>query len=281
MMETTPKWTPQRFVQLLVLLLLAAWTIWPLAYMLSTSLKSTAEVTLNVGGLLPVHPTMGNYTRIFSDNQDPIGRWFLNSAVAVVCGTFLTLLCASLAAYSLSRLQWPGRDLVFYLILASTLIPGITFIIPVFAEFANANLLNTYWPIILVYPAGAFGVFLLRQFYLSIPRELEEAAVIDGAGKFRRWLMIILPMTRTPLMTLGILSAVGIYNDFLWPLIAMQTKDMYTITIGISIVTAGAYVNDYGPLMAFSTVAAIPTIVLFIILQRHFVASAALSGVKG
>jgi multiple sugar transport system permease protein len=249
--------------------------------MVSTSLKSTAEVTLNVAGLIPQHPTLGNYTQIFNDNQDPIGRWFFNSAIAVGGGGFLTLLCASLAAYGLSRLEWPGRDLFFYLILASTLIPGITFIIPVFSEFANAGLLNTYWPIILVYPAGAFGVFLLRQFYLSIPRELEEAAVIDGAGKFRRWYKIILPMTRTPLMTLGILTGVGIYNDFLWPLIAMQTKDMYTITVGISIVTAGAYVNNYGPLMAFSAVAAVPTIVLFILLQRHFVASAALSGIKG
>jgi multiple sugar transport system permease protein len=280
-MEQAQRWTPQRYLQLLVLILLALWTIWPLAYMISTSLKNTAEVTLNNAGLIPQHPTWGNYSQIFSDNQDPILRWFLNSAVAVVGGTFLTLLVASLAAYSLSRLHWPGRDLVFYLILASMLIPGVTFIIPQFAEFATANLLNTYWPIILVYPASAFGVFLLRQFYLGIPKELEEAAVIDGAGKFRRWFAIILPMTRTPLMTLGILGAVGIYNDFLWPLIVMQTKDMYTITIGISIVTSGAYVNNYGPLMAFSTVAAIPTIVLFIILQRHFVASAALSGVKG
>jgi multiple sugar transport system permease protein len=280
-MDNAERWTLQRFVQLAVLILLAAWTIWPLAYMVSTSLKSTAEVTLNVAGLIPQHPTLGNYRQIFSDNQDPIGRWFFNSAVAVGAGGFLTLLCASLAAYGLSRLDWPGRDLFFYLILASTLIPGITFIIPVFSEFANAGLLNTYWPIILVYPAGAFGVFLLRQFYLSIPRELEEAAVIDGAGKFRRWFQIILPMTRTPLMTLGILTGVGIYNDFLWPLIAMQTKDMYTITVGISIVTSGAYVNNYGPLMAFSAVAAVPTIILFILLQRHFVASAALSAVKG
>ncbi len=280
-MEQGAKWTPQRFLQLGALVLLAAWTLWPLAYMVSTSLKSTAEVTLNVAGMIPEHPTLANYTQIFQDTQDPIGRWFFNSAVAVFGGTLLTLLCASLAAYGLSRVEWPGRDLFFYMILASTLIPGITFILPLFTEFANANLLNTYWPIILVYPAGAFGVFLLRQFYLGIPREIEEAAIIDGAGKFRRWWQVILPMTWTPLLTLTILSGVGIYDDFLWPLIAMQTKDMYTITIGISIVTSGAYVNNYGPLMAFSTVAAIPTIVLFVVLQRYFVASAALSGVKG
>lgn len=280
-MEQAAQWNWQRYLQLAVLLLLAVWAIWPLAFMLSTSLKSTAEVTLNVAGMIPQHPTLGNYTQIFQDRQDPIPRWFLNSAIAVAGGTILTLLCASLAAYGLSRLEWPGRDAFFYVILASTLIPGVIFIIPQFSEFAWANLLDTYWPIILVYPAGAFGVFLLRQFYLSIPREIEEAAVIDGAGKFRRWSQIILPMTRTPLMTLTILTSVAVYNDFLWPLIVMQTKNMYTVTIGISIVTSGAYVNNYGPLMAFSTVAALPTIALFIILQRHFVASAALSGVKG
>ncbi len=280
-METAQRWTGTRILQLIVLLILGIWVIAPLAIMVSTSLKSTAEVTLNVAGLIPQHPTFANYSQIFKDTQDPIARWFLNSAVAVVGGGFLTLLTASLAAYGLSRLHWPGRDPLFYVILASMLIPGATFILPMFAEFATFHMLNTYWPIILVYPAGAFGVFLLRQFYLGIPKELEEAAVIDGAGKFKRWYAIILPMTRTPLMTLGILTAVGIYNDFLWPLVAMQTKEMYTITIGIAIVTTGSYVNTYGPLMAFSTIAAIPTIILFLVLQRHFVASAALSGVKG
>lgn len=275
------RWDLQRFIHLAVLILIGAWVLWPLVIMLSTSLKTQAEVTLNTGSLIPNKVTFENYSQIFHDSQDPIGRWFFNSAVAVCAGTFLVLLICSLAAYGLSRLHWPGRDAVFVVILGATLIPGITFIIPLFSEFAKAGLLNTYWPIILVYPASAFGVFLLRQFYLSIPKELEEAAIIDGAGKLRRWFRIILPMTRTPLITLAILTAVGIYNDFLWPLIAMSSKDMYTLTIGIAIVTSGAYVNNYGPLMAFSAVAAIPTVILFIFLQRYFVGSAALSGVKG
>jgi multiple sugar transport system permease protein len=275
------RWTPQRFLQLAVLAVLAAWVLWPLAYMLSESLKTPAQATIDQVSLIPNPITFQNYTKIFNDPLDPIGRWFFNSAVSVFAGTALVLLVASLAAYGLSRLQWPGRDAVFYVILASTLIPGVTFIIPLFGEFAKANLLNTYWPIILVHPAGAFGVFMLRQFYLSIPRELEEAAIIDGAGKFRRWAQIVLPMMRTPFLTLAVLIGVGIYNDFIWPLIAMQSSDMYTITVGISIVTQGAYVSQYGPLMAFSTVAAIPTVILFIVLQRYFVASAALSGVKG
>ncbi len=275
------QWNVQRFLHLAALVLIGVWVLMPLAIMISTSLKSQAQVTLSTGSLIPNPITFNNYSQIFHDTQDPIGRWLFNSGVAVCAGTFLVLLVCSLAAYGLSRLHWPGRDKVFVVILAATLIPGITFILPLFSEFANAGLLNTYWPIILVYPASAFGVFMLRQFYLGIPKELEEAAVIDGAGKFRRWFRIILPMTRTPLITLAILTAVGIYNDFLWPLIAMQTKDMYTLTVGISIVTAGAYVNNYGPLMAFSAVAAVPTIVIFVFLQRYFVGSAVLSGVKG
>jgi multiple sugar transport system permease protein len=273
--------TVRSVIQLAVLILIGAWVIWPLLIMISTSLKSQAEVTLNTAGLIPVKPTFGNYQQIFNDTQDPIARWFLNSAISVCGGTILVLLVCSLAAYGLARLDFPGRNALFILILASTLIPGITFILPLFSEFASFHLLNTYWPIILIYPASAFGVFLLRQFYLSIPKEIEDAAVIDGAGKFRRWLMICLPMMRTPLITLGILTAVGIYNDFLWPLIVLQSNDLYTITVGIAIVTQGAYVSNYGPLMAFSAVAAIPVIVLFAFLQRYFVSSTVLSGIKG
>jgi len=275
------KWTPGRFIHLAVLVLISLWVLFPLVIMISTSLKTQKQNIVDITGIIPQPITFDNYTAVLSNAQYPIGRWFLNSAVSVLGGTVLTLICASLAAYGLSRLQWPGRDAVFYTILGSTLIPGVTFIIPMFGEFARAGLLDTYWPIILVYPAGAFGVFMLRQFYLSIPRELEEAAIIDGAGKFRRWAQIILPMMRTPFLTLAVLSAVGIYNDFIWPLIAMQSNDMYTITVGIAIATEGSLVNNYGPLMAFSTMAAIPTIILFAILQRYFVASATLSGVKG
>jgi multiple sugar transport system permease protein len=278
---TEARWNAGRFLQLLALIAIAIWVLWPLAIALSTSLKSQSEILLNVGGLIPQKPTLANYTQIFNDAQAPVGRWFFNSAVAVCCGTFLVLLVDSLAAYGLSRLYFPGRDTLFIVLLAATVIPGITFIIPLFEEFVKFGLLNTYWPIILVYPAGVFGVFMLRQFYLSIPRELEEAAVIDGAGKFRRWAQIILPMTSTPLITLAILTSVAIYNDFLWPLLAEQNTNMLTVTVGIAIVTEGAYVSNYGPLMAFSVAAALPTIVLFTILQRYFVASAVLSGVKG
>lgn len=296
-MEQAQKWDRTRWIQLVILILLTIWTLGPLFYMLMTSFRTNTDIINNTTSLIP-HPwTFNDYSRIFNDRQDPILRWFLNSAIVVVCGTTLVLLVASLAAYGLARLDFPGRDAIFYVILASMLIPGVVLIIPVFSEFANVStptgtlfghdvgirsgLLDTYWPLFLIHPAGAFGVFLLRQFYLSIPKELEEAAIIDGAGKFRRWFSLILPLTRTPLLTLSILTFVAIYNDFLWPLLVTQSNDMRTITVGILLVTQGTYVSEYGPLMAFTTVGAIPSIVLFLILQRYFVASAALSGVKG
>lgn len=277
----TERWTWQRLLQLAALILLSLWVLLPLAFMLVTSFKTNPDITIHPASWIP-HPfTWQNYTQILHDQQNPIGRWFVNSAVVVTGAVLLVLIVASLAAYALARLDFPGRDALFIAILASTLIPGVTFLIPLFSEFARAHLLNTYWAMILVHPAGAFAVFMLRQFYLGIPREIEEAAVIDGAGMFRRWLRIILPMTQAPLLTLAILTAVGVYNDFLWPLVVAQSQNMYTITVGISIVTTGAYVNNFGPLMAFSAVAALPSILLFVILQRYFVASAALTGVKG
>jgi multiple sugar transport system permease protein len=265
--------------------------------MLSTSFRTDIDIISNPNNVIP-HPfTFDNYGKIFTDKQDPILRWFFNSAVVVFCGTFLVLLVDSLAAYGLARLHFPGRDAIFFAILASMLIPGVVLIIPVFSEIANvttphthlfghdigisSGLLDTYWALFITAPAGPFGVFLLRQFYLGIPKDLEEAAVIDGAGKFRRWFQVILPLARTPLLTLAILTFIGIYNDFLWPLLVTQSNNMKTITVGVVLVTQGTYVSEYGPLMAFTTVAALPSVILFLVLQRHFVASAALSGVKG
>lgn len=279
--STRQRWTTQRFIHLAVLLILAAIVLAPLLYMFITSLRTRSDILKNYASFVPSPVTGVNYQKIFNDPQAPVGRWFLNSFIAVAGATFLVLLVDSLAAYALSRLHFPGRDAIFYAILSSMLIPGVVLIIPLYAEFANANLINTYWPLILPYASGVFGVFLLRQFYLGIPKELEEAAVIDGAGKLRRWTQVILPLTKTPLLTLGIFTVMGIYNDFIWPLVVTNTPEMRTITVAIALVTSGTYVADFGPLMAFTSIAALPIIALFILLQRYFVASSALSGVKG
>jgi multiple sugar transport system permease protein len=199
--------------------------------------------------------------------------------------TALTLVVASSAAYALARLNFPGKNAIFVVLLASMLIPGILLIIPLYNEFANAipnhSLIDTYWPLILPYASGVFGVFLLRQFYMQIPVELEEAAMVDGAGKLRRWVQVIMPLSKSALLTLGILTLMGVYNDYLGPLIFTTSQDMRTVTVGIALVTMGSYTSNYGAPMAFSTVAALPVIILFLLLQRYFIGSSALSGVKG
>lgn len=270
-----------RVAVLLVALVIA---LAPLAWMVVTSVRTQADIVSSVSW--SPHPfTWENYRKILGDTQIPVARWFLNTAIAVAGATTLTLLVDSLAAYALARLDFPGRDAVFILILSSMLIPGIILVIPQYAEFANlipgVNLIDTYAPLVLPYAASVFGVFLLRQFYLGIPREMEEAAMIDGAGKLRRWWKIILPSARAPLLILGILTALTVYNDYFWPLVATTSDDMRTMTVGVAIATTGTYANYFGPSLAFSTIAALPIILIFLFLQRYFVESVALTGLKG
>ena len=276
----TETWLP-----LLILVILALIFLAPLVFMLVTSLRSQNEITRGVISWIPNPVTGENYRQIVNDPQNPIGRWFVNSLFVSLAGTVLTLAVASAAAYSLSRLTFPGRDALFLVLLSSMLIPGILLVIPLYNEFANAipnySLIDTYWPLILPYASSVFGVFLLRQFYQAIPKEIEEAAMLDGAGKFRRWYGLVVPLTVAPTVTLAILTFMSIYNDYLGPLLFTTSTDMRTITVGVALVTLGSYVSNYGGLMAFSTIAAIPVIVIFLILQRYFIGSSALSGVKG
>lgn len=273
------------WIQTAALFVLAVIFLIPLAWMLVTSVRSANEITKGVITWIPRPFTLENYRLILSDAQNPIGRWFLNSALVSVAATALTLTVASLAAYALSRLQFPGREAIFLVLLTSMLIPGVLLTIPLYNEFANAvpnySLIDTYWPLILPYASSVFGVFLLRQFYMQIPKELDEAAMIDGAGKFRRWYKVIVPLSKSSLLTLGILTFMGVYNDYLGPLLFTTSTEMRTITVGIAVVTLGSYTANYGGLMAFSAIAAFPVVVIFLLLQRYFIGSSVSSGVKG
>lgn len=273
------------WIQTAFLFVLAVVFLIPLAWMLVTSVRPDAEITRGVVSWVP-HPfTLENYKLILSDAQNPIGRWFFNSALVSVVATALTLVVTSLAAYALSRLQFPGREAIFIVLLTSMLIPPVLLTIPLYNEFANAipnySLIDTYWPLILPYASSVFGVFLLRQFYLQIPKELDEAAMIDGAGKFRRWYKVIMPLSKSSMLTLGILTFMGVYNDYLGPLLFTTSTTMRTVTVGIALVTLGSYTSNYGPLMAFSAIAALPVVVIFLLLQRYFIGSSTSSGVKG
>ena len=274
-----------RWLQTGLLIVLAILFLIPLAWMLVTSIRSQNELTQGVISWIPHPATWESYRAILNDNSNPVGRWFANSLFVSLTGTILTCVVASMAAYALARLAMPGKNLIFMLLLSSMLIPGILLVIPLYNEFANSipnySLIDTYWPLVLPYASGVFGVFLLRQFYMSLPREIDEAATIDGAGKFRRWFAITVPLTRSANVTLAVLTFMTIYNDYLGPLLFTTSTEMRTITVGIALVTLGSYTANYGGLMAFSALAALPVIIVFLLLQRYFIGSSALSGVKG
>jgi multiple sugar transport system permease protein len=253
----------------------------PMAWMVSTSLKPKAEIVNKQPKWIPRPATFEHYQELATKSGEaPVGRWLLNSAIVSVSVTVLTLLIASLTAYPLARMEFPGRDALFYMILATMIIPGQVTLIPVFLLIQKLGLFDTYPALILPGLAAPFGVFLLRQFMRTIPRELEEAAVVDGCGPWRIWSTVILPLTKPAIATLAVLTFLGAWNDFMWPLIATNSIEMRTIPIGIQIFQ-GRYTTEYGLTMACATVASVPVLIAFLTLQRFVTRGIVLTGLKG
>jgi len=194
--------------------------------------------------------------------------------------TVLVLVVDSLAAYAYARMEFPGRKALFALLLATLFLPGILFLVPNFLTIFNLHLINNYLGVIIPGLAGVFGVFFLRQFFDSIPKELEEAALIDGASQFQVFYRIVLPLARPALATLGIITFLGSWNDFLWPLLILGQADLLTLPPGLRSLQ-GAYTSEYGQMMAGAVFAAVPVLILYIALQRFIVQSVATTGLKG
>ena len=263
-----------------LLVLIAVIILLPLAWMVSTSFKPKSQLFLPIIYWIPKRFTWKNYTDLLNDPAIPIIRWFVNSIGVASVSTVLTLLVDSLAAYAYARMEFAGRNVIFGFMLATLFLPGMMFLIPNFVIIANLGLLNTYAGVILPYLAGVFGVFFLRQFFESLPRELEEAARIDGANRFQTFYKIALPLAKPALATLGIITFLASWNDFLWPLLVLQDSDLQTLPLGLAMLQ-GAYTSEYGLMMAGAVIVAIPTLLLFIILQRFVVQSVANAGLKG
>src|SRR5690606_18428893 len=209
----------------------------------------------------------------------PIVRWFANSALIATVTTALTLALCSLAAYAYARLEFPGRKTIYALLLATLFLPGMMFLIPNFLTVFRLGLLNNYLGVILPGLAGVFGVFFLRQFFESLPRELEEAAAIDGANKLQVLVLIVLPLSKPALVTLGIITFLASWNDFLWPLLILKDRDLQTLQPGLRTLQ-GAYTSEYGLMMAGAVVAAVPVLLLYFLLQRFIIRSVASTGLK-
>ena len=264
----------------------------PLLWMLSSSLKTRAELFVFPPQLIPTQWQFGNYTRAWEAAR--FSRYFVNSAFVAVCGTILTLLVCAMAAYAFSKLRFRGRDVLFWAVLASQMIPGVVTLIPVFLVVKSVPLaggnnilgqgghgwLNSYAGLIIPGVGGAFGVFLLRQFLMSIPDDLLDAARVDGSGEFGIFYKVVMPLAKPALTTLAIFSFQGLWNDFLWPLV-ITTDDRYrTIQLGLTVFRQ-RFTTDWGPLMAGVTIATVPMILVFLSAQRYFVSGIAMTGIKG
>jgi multiple sugar transport system permease protein len=266
-----------------LLTLIALFFVLPLLWMISTALKEESAVFTDrdiLMGFVPSEPTLANFEFVLTATRNtPVFRWMLNSFVVAGLGTLLTLVLTSLSAYAFARIDFPGKNLLFSVLIATLLLPSVMFLVPQFLLVDILGLFNSYPAFILPGLAGVFGIFFLRQFFLGIPVELEEAAYVDGANRFRTFWSVVLPLAAPALATLAVITFLGYWNDYLWPLIVCQGEGC-TLPAGLR-TFQGAYTAAFGLLMAGATMAAIPVLVLYVVAQRWIVQSVASTGVKG
>jgi len=251
----------------------------PFLWMLLGSLKPQAEFLVTTPTFLPKNPTTNNFERLFGNLDFP--RFFFNSSVVAVAVTAGNILFCPMLGYALAKLQWRGKRLIMGLVLATLMVPAGITLIPNFVLMRNLGLVNTYPGLILPFLVGPFGVFLTRQFMYGIPDELLEAARIDGANEWRIFWRIVLPITAPVLATLGILTFLGSWNSFLYPLVMAQEPQMYTLPVALATFATGQYQADHGMLMAGSVVLVLPVLIIFILFQRWITEGIATTGLKG
>jgi multiple sugar transport system permease protein len=282
--EVAQEIKPERHISwwhLVVYLFLAIFTITsigPLIFSFLSSFKSMSEVLAFPPTIFPRTWITANYATILSN---PLFlRWILNAFIYAFAATVLNVLFSGMAGYALSRLNFPGRNLIFLVTLAVMMIPATVTLIPKFLIVNNLHLVNTYLALILPAMAQPFSVFIMVQFMKVLPKELEESAKIDGASTWRTFYQIILPQVRPALAAVAIITFQGAWNDFFWPLVALGTQDMYTLPLGLFFFKSAHY-TEYSLLLASSMFNTIPILILFFIFQRYFIEGAVSSGVKG
>ncbi|MFO8034966.1 MAG: carbohydrate ABC transporter permease [Candidatus Bipolaricaulota bacterium] len=250
----------------------------PFVWMVSTSFKTEAEAFTFPPRFIPAAPTPTSYIELFS--RLDFARYFMNTIIVALSVTGTSLFLNSLAAYAFAKIDFRGRDKLFVAILATMMVPGHVTVIPTFLLIRQLGLVNTYAGLIIPGMVSAFGIFLLRQFMRTIPTELVEAAQIDGASEFWIYSRVIVPLCKPALATLGLLTFMGSWNSFFWPLIIATDTDMYTLPVAIAMLR-GQYGTQFPLQMAGATVVVLPVIVLFLFLQRYYTRGITLSGMKG
>ena len=251
----------------------------PFFWMVSTSLKPNEQVYLIPPKWIPNPIVWSNYPRAFS--FAPFGLFIKNSLIIAVICVVGVVFSSSLAGYSFAKLRWPGRDLIFFVLLSTMMLPGQVTMIPIFILFKKFGWINTFYPLTVptFFGGGAFNIFLMRQFFLTIPYELDEAARIDGASFFKIYTSIELPLSIPVITAISIFTFIGSWNDFMGPLIYLNDVSKYTIQLGLRMFQAD-FSSDWSALMAMSIVTALPCIILFFVAQRYFIQGIVLTGLK-
>ncbi|HWN04870.1 MAG TPA: carbohydrate ABC transporter permease [Candidatus Dormibacteraeota bacterium] len=271
----------------LTVALLALAVLWlsPIAWVVVTSLKPAPDIIRLPPEWIPWPPTGAHYHEVLlgSSRTARIGRAFVNSLVVAMGSVILVLATSAMAAYPLARMRFPGRDLVFVLLVGSLMIPNAVLLVPQYVLTQRLGWLSTYQGLIVPEAAMifAFGVFLLRQFFVTMPRELEDAALIDGAGPWQVFSRIIIPLSQPVLAALAIFAFRSAWNDFLWPLIAVNKPEMFPLPVALALLRSAYSSESYGPIMAGAALSALPLLVVFVVANRRIVEGVRLSGLKG
>jgi len=268
----------EKTITFVVLLILSLLVLTPFFWMISSSLKTDIEVFNIPFEWIPRTPQWRNYIDIW--NVIPLVTYFRNTIFLTVVVTFLQLFTSSFAAYGFSKMRFKGRDSLFLLYIATIAVPWQAFMIPQFILMRNLGLTNTLWALVMLQAFSAFGVFLMRQSYLSIPEELSEAARIDGLGEYGIYFKMILPLVKPALATLAILTMTFVWNDFMGPFIYLSSSELFTIQIGLR-TFIGQFSAQYALIMTGSVLSILPIAVVFLFAQRYFIEGIASSSVKG
>jgi putative chitobiose transport system permease protein len=269
----------QQVLAYVLLIAIAIVMLLPLLWLTSTALKSPSENIFQFPPqLLPAHPTLQNFVRVWE--SQPFGRYFVNSLLVSVLTVGFNLIFCSLAAYPLARLSFVGKDWIFAAVISTIMIPFQIVMIPLYILTVQMGLKNTYLGVIFPAIASAFGIFLLRQAFMTVPKDLEEAARMDGCSELGIWWNVMLPSVRPALVTLTIFVFIGAWSDFLWPLIVLDDPQYYTLPLGVSKL-AGTFSLDWRLVAAGSVISIAPILLFFLVMQRYIVPSDVGSGVKG
>ena len=267
-----------RAVRLAALSAASLLAVGPFLWLLGTSFKGSEELFANPPTIVPRDFVLENYSGVW--NAVPFARYLLNSTVVVAGSVLLNVLVGALAGYALARYRFPGRGLFFALVLGAMMLPREVVIIPVYTNVLKMGLADTLAGVILPFAVEGFGIFLMRQAFLAVPREVEEAGLMDGASPLRLWWSVMLPMTAPSLAALTVFTFIGTWGDFLWPLVVLTDDRLYTLPVALAGLF-GEHVQDTELMMAGAVVTVLPVMIVFLVLQRYYVAGITAGGLKG